>query len=460
MCIVCGPGSAHLLRAIAGLSTLRARPRLAASAVAPRVVPPLDPTAGQALTGPADVILRGAILTMDVDAPAAEAIAVRAGRIQAVGDAATVLAHRGRLTRIIDLDGRTLLPGFVNAHWHMPFTLLCDWIDARGDPAPAEALARAARDAAPGAWIVLCADAAATLGLESVAHPVVVTDADGAIRTANRRAAEDGPVPRHVAGLLPRFSATPDAIRPRLARLLRATAAAGVTCLRVCGLGTLTGAGDIDLLRAVTAEAAPLRLRGMLDAALLAEWEALHLAPGCGDDIFRLDTLSVWPEAGRLEALLCRVAAAGWRAVVHAADPDEALDAFAAARPPGDWRCGLECRAMPAPGDIARMRELGLSLGLMAPPDAPPALPVSLGEDSATGPSAPLRMIAAAAPLIGVARALAAVTIDAARRCGVAAILGSLERGKYADFVFLDGAPGAASTVRATWMEGRETFRA
>ena len=115
MCIVCGPGGSRLVHSIAasfGAPGGRYRPRFMAEEVAPAFAPPLDPADLRDLKGPSDVILRGGpILTMRGADDVAQAIAVRAGRIQSVGEEATVLALRGRLTRIIDLDGRALLPG-------------------------------------------------------------------------------------------------------------------------------------------------------------------------------------------------------------------------------------------------------------------------------------------------------------------------------------------------------------
>ncbi len=61
----------------------------------------------------------GPILTIDDAAPRAEAIAVREGRILAVGSREQVLKHRGPQTREIDLQGHALLPGFVDAHGHV-----------------------------------------------------------------------------------------------------------------------------------------------------------------------------------------------------------------------------------------------------------------------------------------------------------------------------------------------------
>ena len=61
----------------------------------------------------------GPILTMNDEAMRAEAIAERDGRIVAVGSQAEVMRLRGDGTELIDLNGRALLPGFVDAHGHM-----------------------------------------------------------------------------------------------------------------------------------------------------------------------------------------------------------------------------------------------------------------------------------------------------------------------------------------------------
>jgi hypothetical protein len=49
----------------------------------------------------------------------AKAVAEKGGRIVAVGAAADVLKHKGPQTQMIDLAGRAMLPGFVDAHGHM-----------------------------------------------------------------------------------------------------------------------------------------------------------------------------------------------------------------------------------------------------------------------------------------------------------------------------------------------------
>ena len=69
---------------------------------------------------PADRIWSGGtVLTMNDGAMRAEAVAEQGGRIVAVGSLAEVMKTRGPNTRVIDLGGRTLLPGFVDAHGHV-----------------------------------------------------------------------------------------------------------------------------------------------------------------------------------------------------------------------------------------------------------------------------------------------------------------------------------------------------
>ncbi|MFE7799595.1 amidohydrolase [Nocardia sp. NPDC057440] len=64
----------------------------------------------------------GEIVTVDDARPSAEAVAVKGGRIAAVGDLTDVLAQAGDDTRLVNLRGRTLLPGFVDAHSHLSLT--------------------------------------------------------------------------------------------------------------------------------------------------------------------------------------------------------------------------------------------------------------------------------------------------------------------------------------------------
>ena len=60
----------------------------------------------------------GTILTMDSRASTASCLAVRGDRIAAVGGPDDVAPLRGPDTRLVDLKGRTMLPGFYDCHSH------------------------------------------------------------------------------------------------------------------------------------------------------------------------------------------------------------------------------------------------------------------------------------------------------------------------------------------------------
>ncbi len=68
---------------------------------------------------PADVIVVNArVYTVNPQQPWAEAIAVRGDKIVAVGDKAKIDSYRGKTTKVIDAQGRLVLPGFTDCHIH------------------------------------------------------------------------------------------------------------------------------------------------------------------------------------------------------------------------------------------------------------------------------------------------------------------------------------------------------
>ena len=78
--------------------------------------------AAKAAPEPATILSGGQIITMDGASPeTVEAIAVRGGKIIAVGTITSVAKAAGKHARRIDLKGRTLLPGFIDAHGHVSF---------------------------------------------------------------------------------------------------------------------------------------------------------------------------------------------------------------------------------------------------------------------------------------------------------------------------------------------------
>ncbi len=69
---------------------------------------------------PADLVLTGGtVITLDESRPKAEAVAVRDGRIVAVGDGADMRELIGENTEVIELDGAFVYPGFTDSHMHL-----------------------------------------------------------------------------------------------------------------------------------------------------------------------------------------------------------------------------------------------------------------------------------------------------------------------------------------------------
>jgi len=103
---------------------LQAGALMAAAAVTPPLLQAGEAAAGPrpaaGAEGPADWLFSGGgIYTMNPAQPWAQAVAVRGNRIVYVGDARGAARWRGPQTRLVNLKGRMLLPGFVDAHDHL-----------------------------------------------------------------------------------------------------------------------------------------------------------------------------------------------------------------------------------------------------------------------------------------------------------------------------------------------------
>ncbi len=93
---------------------------------------------------------------MDDDNPHATALAVKDGRLLYVGSDEGAAAYTGSNTRVVELDGHTVLPGLIEGHMHVPNlgqSMLM--IDAFWKPKEVilEAVRQAAEAAEPGEWI-------------------------------------------------------------------------------------------------------------------------------------------------------------------------------------------------------------------------------------------------------------------------------------------------------------------
>jgi len=81
--------------------------------------------ASPALAQPADLVLRGGnVITVDGGWHIAQAVAIKDGRFLTVGNDAAVASHIGPSTQVIELGGKTVVPGLIDSHLHQLFAAL------------------------------------------------------------------------------------------------------------------------------------------------------------------------------------------------------------------------------------------------------------------------------------------------------------------------------------------------
>jgi len=165
----------------------------------------------------ADIILRGGTIRPMAGAPTATAIAVKGGKVLAVGSDSDLSGLKTGNTRIVDLQGRTLMPGFIDPHCHtilaaLVFELLDDVGYAKyptRDKLIAQLKALAAKTP-KGQWVVgsnfdnLLQGGDLTLQeLDAIStdHPVFVWYTNGHDACVNTLALKDAGIPEDVGEL-------------------------------------------------------------------------------------------------------------------------------------------------------------------------------------------------------------------------------------------------------------------
>jgi predicted amidohydrolase YtcJ len=116
------------------------------------------------MTSPAtlesDLLLRnGAIYTMDADQPWVEALAIRRGRLVAVGTEAAARAAVGADARVVDLQGRMVMPGLIDVHNHFVWAGRAELYETSFPPILTldqvlDAVRQAAASQPPDGWVV------------------------------------------------------------------------------------------------------------------------------------------------------------------------------------------------------------------------------------------------------------------------------------------------------------------
>jgi predicted amidohydrolase YtcJ len=280
------------------------------------------------MSGDADLVLVGGkIFTASKEKPWAQALAVRGDRIVAVGTDAKVERWSGRGTKTVDLHGRTMVPGFIDAHSHMVDAATeFGWAHLDGTASMSVAIERMralAQRTPPGGWVVgVDWDEAkwperryflrGDLDQVSTVHPVVAVRMDGHMGCANTKALElatdltamDG-VEKDAAGqptgvmkedpfykLHERFSPSEAVLDAGLLRMARKAHRLGITSIH-----DIVGAPQLRAYqRAHRRGILGLRLYALPRDTLLDSLVAAGLATGLGDSWLRLGAIKVFTD--------------------------------------------------------------------------------------------------------------------------------------------------------------------
>ena len=285
---------------------------------------------------PATIFTGGNILTVDADFSEAEAIAVRGNRIIAVGLNHDVRAAAGANARVVDLAGRTMLPGFIDAHTHVVagsiVDAVMDYVGMAKYSTVSEVLDHIAARAAvtpAGEWLVFRNfDPAVQEGVKALTfneldaispdHPIFVLNASGHVAYANSKAFEVAGVPddvenppgaefvrdadgkltgvmnnnvaySRVSGAYPALANTDP--MEALIGLLSKWGQHGLTTVSELSLGGLSQlpADTQVMLAAADSGRLPARIRAYPFYTLGAEaWDAAGVKPGTGNALARV----------------------------------------------------------------------------------------------------------------------------------------------------------------------------
>ncbi|MGI0148145.1 MAG: amidohydrolase [Thermoplasmata archaeon] len=292
------------------------------------------------MRGSADLVLVGGkIFTGALTRTWTKALAIRDGRIAAVGTDTQAERWADRHTHRIDLRGRVVVPGFIDAHAHMADSAgELGWMRLDGTRSMEDALAKlreAARRTVPGEWVIgIDWDEAKwperrypnreDLDRVSTEHPVVARRIDCHIGSANTRALEragdlvalrgfevDGT--GRPTGILKedalselhdRFASAPAVIERNLPRMARMAHRLGITSIHdIVSIGAWQA-----YQRARGAGRLGLRVYAMLPGSATPSLAQAGIASGLGDDWLRVGALKVFSD-GSLGAFTAALAA-------------------------------------------------------------------------------------------------------------------------------------------------------
>ena len=300
-------------------------------------------------TAPADlVVLNAGIVTVDEDAPRAEALAVKDGRFVAVGSTDRITSWVGSGTSVIDAQGKTVTPGFIDAHLHpaplYPPTSPLGMVDLSPSHTKTmadlvAALGEKARLTPEGQWVRGIRYEDTKLGRHpsrtdldavSTVHPILIGHSSGHVSVANSQAlaaakiTRDTPDPPGGAfdrdedgdptGLCREDAANAMVLQagPPVSAPTRAEEIDGMRrCLEAFLSKGITSIGDasvrppkMELYQDVLADGPAIRVSMMIRSRHLEELVERNLKTGCGDDRLKIGAIKLF-HGGSLTGRTC-----------------------------------------------------------------------------------------------------------------------------------------------------------
>ena len=429
-------------------------------------------TVAQRLEGPADVILRGGpILTMDELRPQAEALSICDGLVQFAGPLDEAMARKARSTRVIDLGGRTVIPGMVLDSLPKDPLALLDWQDVDLSESGDDLKGYLARTVTPPLFSepifvrLRQGDNTQIRGhdlprmLEDLYGPrpvAIETDRSrrgtanrallalvGAKADANNRGSSD----MDLAKLLRPFAAGNNHTVSSLTLMLGDTVAnarsRGFTTVIDRAMGAMAGRAEIEAVALLLGGRRQVRINAVAHRRLREEWDG-RLPVETRAELLSVDTALIdgsqtQDEIAREAQLLDR---AGWRLALVADDPGE-LD-----------RIVKTCTALNSHLPHRRHR-----LEIRFPIDPSVAdLVEDLGRDFCieSQEAVPLAEIRSDLSTSEMTRQFFAVTKGAARRFGLEDVAGSISVARSADFTVFERPASGTGALRLseTWIDG------